>query len=163
MTEWLTALIALDLLFAAFVGVQFTVLFGKDDHILETAGLTYADHAKQGFVQLLAAAALTLAVIGAATRYGERTKPIRIALTILAALTFVVLASSLHRLDLYEEAYGATRLRFAAEAGLRQIGAILALVTAALVSGRGGWLPRATAAAVAAGLFGFNLARHSAR
>ena len=154
-TEWLTALVALDLLFAAFVGVQLTVLFGKHEHVLQTAGLTYADYAKEGFAQLLVVAALTLAVIALATRYGRPTTHVRVALTILAALTFVVLASALHRLDLYQDAYGATRLRFAAHAGLLQIGAVLALVTAALATGRARWLPRATAAAVAAGLIAF--------
>ncbi|MBA2384669.1 MAG: DUF4173 domain-containing protein [Actinobacteria bacterium] len=56
----------LDLLFLAFVAVQFAVLFGGHDRVVETAGLTYADYARSGFWQLLAATVLTFAVVGGA-------------------------------------------------------------------------------------------------
>ena len=65
-TEWLIALAALDALFAAFVALQLTTLFGGDEHVLRTAGLTYAEYAREGFAQLMVAAALTLAVIALA-------------------------------------------------------------------------------------------------
>ena len=155
--EWLAALIALDLLFAAFVGVQLTVLFGDSRHVLETSGLTYSEYAREGFNQLLVAAALTLAVVAAALRYsppGRRTA-IRVALGALCALTVVVLASALHRLDLYQDAYGATRLRFAAHAGILFVGALLVLVFSALAAARFAWLPRATAATAALALIAF--------
>ena len=156
-TEWLVALVALDLLVASFVGVQLAVLFGDSRHVLDTAGLTYSEYAREGFGQLLVAAALTLAVVGAALRYsppGRRTA-IRVALGILCALTFVVLASALHRLGLYQDAYGATRLRFAADAGILFVGAILTLVLAALAAARFAWLPRAAAMTSAAALVAF--------
>lgn len=155
--EWLVALVALDVLVAAFVGVQLAVLFGDSRHVLETAGLTYSEYARQGFGQLLVAAALTLAVAGAALRYSPpgRRAPIRLALGILSALTLVVLASALHRLGLYEDAYGATRQRFAAGAAILFVGAILLLVLAALASGQFAWLPRGTAVAAAAALLAF--------
>jgi len=41
--EWLIPLSLLNALFAAFVIVQFAVLFGGHDHVLETAGLTYSE------------------------------------------------------------------------------------------------------------------------
>ena len=156
-SEWLVALVALDLLVAAFVGVQLAVLFGDERHVLTTAGLTYAEYARAGFVQLLVAAALTLAVAGAALRWsppGRRTA-IRAALGVLCALTLVVLASALHRLDLYQDAYGATRLRLAAHAGILLTGALLALVLGALAIARFAWLPRAVTATVALALAGF--------
>jgi hypothetical protein len=116
--------------------------------VLDTAGLTYAEYAREGFNQLLVAAALTLAVVAAALRFSPpgRRVAIRVALGVLCALTVVVLASALHRLDLYQDAYGATRLRFAANAGILFVAALLALVSAALVSGRFAWLPRASTA-----------------
>ena len=70
--EWAIPLVLLNLLFLAFVGVQVTVLFGGHDHVLETAGLTYAEYARQGFWQLIAAALLTLVVVAAATRLARR-------------------------------------------------------------------------------------------
>ena len=59
-------------------------------------------------------------------------------------LTLVVLASALHRLGLYEEAYGFTRLRLAVHALLLFGGALFVLVVAALASGRREWLAQAT-------------------
>ena len=41
--EWAVPLILLVLLFAMFVAVQLTVLFGGSKHVLDTDGLTYAD------------------------------------------------------------------------------------------------------------------------
>lgn len=144
-TEWHVGLAALAALFAAFVAVQLTVLFARHDHVLETRGLTYADYAHEGFGQLLLVAALVLALAGAALRYapaGHRIA-IRVLLGVLFALTGVVLASALHRLGLYEEAYGATRLRFAAQWAVLVVGALLAVVLVAVARGRFAGLPRA--------------------
>jgi Domain of unknown function (DUF4173) len=143
--EWAIPLAALDLLFLSFVAVQFAVLFGGDDRVLETAGLTYAEYAREGYGQLLAAAALTLAVVGAALRWasGDR-RLLRSLLAVLCLLTGVVLASALHRLDLYQDAFGATRLRVTATATLVWLGAILALVLAAIAADRRRFLPRAS-------------------
>jgi Domain of unknown function (DUF4153) len=66
--EWTFPLVLLDLLFLVFVLVQATVLFGGHAHVLETAGLTYSEYARQGFWQLIAAASLTLAVVWTALR-----------------------------------------------------------------------------------------------
>lgn len=136
LVEWLIPLGLLNALFAAFVIVQFAVLFGGHDHVLETAGLTYSDYAHQGFWQLLAAAALTLTVIGAtlvaATTRDRRERALRNALLAsLCLLTLVVLASALRRLDLYEEAYGLSRLRLAADSVALWLGGLFALVLAA--------------------------------
>jgi len=152
--EWRVALVALNGLFAAFVAVQFAVLFGGQDLVLHTEGLTYADAAREGFGQLLAAAALTLAVAALALRHSPPAarRAIRMLLAVLLGLTAVVLVSALHRLDLYVDAFGATRLRTTAELTLLAVGALLGLVLAALVTGRFAWLPRACAAVGAAAL-----------
>jgi Domain of unknown function (DUF4173) len=131
--EWAIPLSALVALFAAFVAVQLTVLFGGHDHVLETAGLTYAEYARQGFWELLAAAALTLAVLGLAVRFaGTPARAHRILLQALIGalclLTLVILASALHRLRLYEDAYGLTRARLGAEVVALWLGGAFALV-----------------------------------
>ena len=55
-------------------------------------------------------------------------------LAALCLLCLVVLVSALRRrLDLYEEAYGFTRLRLAAHAHILWLGAVLVLVLAAVV------------------------------
>ena len=134
--EWLIPLVALDLLFAAFVAVQFAVLFGGDRHVLETAGLGYGEYARQGFLELLAVAALTLGVIVVAVRHArEDRRLLRLLLGVLIALTGVVLASALKRLGLVEDAYGFTNVRFAGHAIVFWLAAVFALVGAAGLSG----------------------------
>ena len=162
--EWAIPLALLDALFLLFVLVQLTVLFGGRDHILSTAGLTYAEYARQGFWQLLAAGALTLAVVAAAklladvrSRRDERF--VRTLLGVLCALAIVVVFSALHRLRLYEDAFGLTRSRLAAEAFALWIGALLALLIVAGISARlMRHLPRVVLAGTAAALIAFTLA-----
>jgi hypothetical protein len=135
LAEWMPALALLDLLFAAFVAVQLAVLFGGHDHVLRTTGLTYAEYARQGFVELIVAAVLTLAVAALAGRHASRTNATqRRALYALAgllfALTLVVLASALRRLGLYEEAFGFTRTRLLAHGIILWLGTLFVLVAA---------------------------------
>jgi Domain of unknown function (DUF4173) len=158
--EWLLPLGSLVALFAAFVAVQLAVLFGGHDHVLRTAGLSYADYAHQGYGQLMAAAMLTLAVIAGARRWARissrgEERLLRALLAALCLLCLVVLASALKRLGLYEEAYGATRLRLLADANILWLGAVLALVLGTLATGRAGWLPRALVLVSASGALAF--------
>ena len=148
-SEWLLALGALNALFALFVAVQVAVLFGGDGYVRDTVGLTYAKYARQGFGQLVVVGVLTLAVVAAALRWARTESPrharlLRALLTALCLLTLVVLGSALHRLGLYEQAFGYTRMRVAVHAFLLFGGALFCLLVGALVSGRRTWLPRAT-------------------
>jgi hypothetical protein len=133
LSEWAIALVLLDMLFLAFVVVQVTVLFGGHDHVLETADLTYAEYARQGFWQLIAAAALTLVVVVTATRAAEvrsrlQANVLRALLGTLCVLTIVIVVSALHRLGLYEDAFGLTRARLAAETVTWCLGGFFVLV-----------------------------------
>ena len=145
--EWIPGLGVLVALFAAFVAVQFVVLFGGDEHVLRTAGLTYATYARQGFGQLVVVVALVLAVIAVAWRYvaaeGRQVLLLRGLLLALCACTLVVVASALYRLDLYVDAFGATRLRLQAAALCALLGGFVLLGAAAIAAGRAGWVPRA--------------------
>jgi MFS family permease len=139
--EWIPAIALLDLLFAAFVAVQLTVLFGGHDHVLRTTGLTYAQYARHGFVELIVAAALTLAVAAIAARHAARKnatqrRALYVLTGILFALTLVVLASALRRLGLYEDAFGFTRMRLLAHGIIVWLGALFVLVGALAVLGR---------------------------
>lgn len=151
--EWIPALVAVVALFAAFVAVQIVVLFGGHDHVLETARLTYAEYAHEGFGQLVIVTLLVLALLAASWRWvaAERVQRhvLRVLLLILCACTLVVVASALHRLDVYVEAYGATRLRLQAAALCAFLGGTVALAAAAAVLGRAAWLPRAVVLLIA--------------
>ena len=144
-TEWLIALGSLNALFAAFVAVQLATLFTGHEYVMRTAGLTYSEYLHQGFWQLIAAAALTLAVIAAARRWTVRAGAAddrlqRLLLGGLCLLTLIVLASAWRRLDLYVEAYGMTRLRLLVEWALLVLGGLFLVVLAAH---RAPWFPRA--------------------
>ena len=155
--EWALPLAALTLLLAAFVATQLATLFGGDRHVLETAGLTYAEYAHSGFAQMMVVAGLTLAVVGAAARWArDGGRLLRALLAALSLLTLVVLASALRRLELYEAAYGFTRLRLTADAILLWLGALFCLVLLAGVAG-GTWLPRAIVAVTGAAVLVFAL------
>jgi len=166
--EWAIALGALDLTFAAFVAVQAATLFGGHRHVLDPAGPTYAEYARSGFFQLEVVAALTLGVIAAAARWTRRDTPIddrlaRALLGVLCALTLVMLASALRRLGLYEDAYGATRLRALVHVQLLWLGAAFALLLIAGATRQWARLPRAIVALSAAAALWFAASDPDAR
>ena len=159
-SEWVLPLCALNLLFALFVGVQVAVLFGGDAYVRDSAGLTYAQNARSGFAQLVVVAMLTLAVVAGALRWARTGdarggRILRALLAALCLLTLVVLASALHRLGLYEAAFGFTRTRLVVHAFLLLNGALFALVLVALARDRREWLPRATVALCALAALAF--------
>ncbi|MEU4233822.1 DUF4153 domain-containing protein [Nonomuraea sp. NPDC026600] len=160
---WLVPLTAVNLLFAAFVAVQITALFGGNALVLKTVGLTYAEYARQGFFQLVIVSLFVLgivAVAGGLLRTERRERWLLAGqLGVLCALTTVVLASALHRMDLYTDAYGLSRLRLSVQATVWWLGALFALVMlagAVRLLGRGtGWLPRTIVLVTGLGLGAF--------
>jgi Domain of unknown function (DUF4173) len=155
--EWLVPIAVLDVLFLTFVTVQLTVLFGGHRHVLETAGLTYAEYARGGFGQLVVVTLLTLSVVAATVRWAPRRtraqrRALRALVGLLCALTLLVVASAIYRLHLYEEAFGFTRLRLFMNAFEGWLGGVVVLVLLAGVRLRASWLPRAVVATAAAAL-----------
>lgn len=155
LAEWAIPVVALDLVVAAFVTVQATALGGGHRHVLETAGLTYAQYARQGFAQLVVATALTLVVVAVAARHAPRSTArervaVRAGLGVLCVGTLGVVASALLRMDLYVEAFGLTRLRIWVALAEAVMGVVLVLVLVAGVRWRAGWLPTAVLGVVGA-------------
>jgi hypothetical protein len=157
--EWVVPISVLSGLFVTFVAVQVSVLLGGDDYVLRTAGLTYAEHARSGFGQLVAVTLLTLAVVAAAVRWAPREtagqrRLLRVLLGVLCVLALAVVVSALHRLHLYEEAFGFTRLRLFMNVFEGWLGLLIVLVLLAGVRLRAPWLPGAVVATAAAALLG---------
>jgi hypothetical protein len=157
--EWAVPLGLLVLLFACFVAVQLTVLFGGNRHVLDTDGLTYADYARGGFWQLSFVTGLTLAVLAGAARWAPRETTadrvlLRSILGSLAALTLVVVASALLRIQVYTDTYGLTRLRLLVACCEGWFGLVLLMVLVAGLRIRAPWLPRAAFAAGVLALLG---------
>jgi hypothetical protein len=109
------ALAFLDLLFLAFVVVQFRYLFGGRGLVESTTDLTYAEYARHGLFELVAVAGLTLPLLllgDWALRDGARgRRAFRWLAAALLALLAVVIASALQRMRLYMDQYGLTELR----------------------------------------------------
>nr|BFE67060.1 hypothetical protein GCM10020092_003610 [Actinoplanes digitatis] len=72
---------------------------------------------------------------------------IRAVLGTLAALTLVIVASALHRMDLYADSYGLTRLRVLVAVCEMWLGLTFVLVLIAGIRLKALWLPRAVVAA----------------
>jgi len=145
--DWALPTGVLVAVLALFVGVQFVVLFGSDDYVLRTTGLTYAEYARSGFWQLLAVTALALGVLALGSRWAPaRTPAERIAkrglLAALALLTLVVVASAINRMWLYQQAYGFTVLRLLVLTCELWLGAGFLLALVAVLRLRPGGLSR---------------------
>lgn len=113
--ETVVILGAVDLLFLAFVAVQFAYLFGGEANI-SAAGYTYAEYARRGFGELVLVAFLSMGLIMALGYWGRRAGRgqkwwFNALSTVLAALLGLMLVSAMRRLALYEQAYGFSRLR----------------------------------------------------
>ena len=154
--EWVVPLVALNALFATFVAVQLAVLFGGQDHVLRTAGLTYAEYARSGFFQLIAVTALTFGVVAGAVRWAPPGRLSRGLIGLLLALDAVVLVSAIRRLALYESVFGLSVARVLAHTIALWLAVVLVLVVVAGVTRRASWLPRAVVGTAAGALLLLN-------
>ena len=157
--EWAVPLGVLDALFLAFVAVQATVLFGGHRHVLETEGLTYAEYARQGFWQLLWVSALTLLVLSAVIRVAGRASTadrrlLRVLVGTTCATSVVVVISAIHRMWLYQQAYGFSVQRLMVIAIELWLGAVFVLIAVAGIRMTARWLPHAVLVAGVLALLG---------
>ncbi|WP_460627232.1 DUF4153 domain-containing protein [Intrasporangium mesophilum] len=165
--EWVVPVGLVVALFAAFVVAQAAALFGGHDYIQRTTGLTYAEYVHQGFGQLTVATILTLLTVAVTVRKAPRATArerlvLRVAVGDLCALTLVVVASALHRMDLYQQAYGFTVLRVLVDGVELWLGLLVVLVMVAGIRLDGWWLPRAALLSAAVFVLGTGLANPEA-
>ena len=120
----------LDLLFLAFVVVQIRYLFGGAGRVVSTAGLTYAEYARHGFFELVTVMALTLPLLLLAhwllrTENRAQERVFMVLAGVMVGLLFVVVASALQRMYLYQQEFGLTELRLYATIFMAWISAVL--------------------------------------
>ncbi|WP_043675828.1 DUF4153 domain-containing protein [Nocardia vulneris] len=145
--EWVLPAGALTALFLVFVIAQFVALFGGDDYVQRTAGLTYAEYARTGFWQLSVVSILTLAVLLVVLRWADQATAgdrmwLRALLSAVTVLSLLIVASALSRMWTYQQAYGFTVLRLLVEVCELWLGLVYLLVLAAVLSLRRMWLVR---------------------
>ena len=163
--EATTVLGGMVVVFAGFAASQVVTALGGADHVLRTADLTYAEYARQGFFQLLAAAAITLAVLVGLRAAVVEVSPRFVVLSLAAvALTLVLVGVAVRRLGLYEQAYGLTLARLFAVLFAVWIGGVFVLLGLSLagVGGDRAWFVPAVVAFGLAGLLVVNVANPEA-
>lgn len=155
--EALVILGVIDLVVASFVVLQVAYLFGGLD-TLKAAGIPYAQYARRGFFELVAAASLVSAVvIVLEATVARRTRLYVGAVAALIGLTALVLVSAALRLNLYQAAYGWTTLRLYVVVAIIVMACGLAVMLALLVTQRSRWLGHAFAVLGVVSLVGLNL------
>ena len=145
--EWLVPAGAVLVLFVVFLAAQASALFGGKEHVLRTTGLTYAEYARQGFGQLVVVTLLTTVVLALIRWFAsEQTAADRsikrgVVLT-MTALSLLVVGSALHRLWLYQDAYGFTTARITAALAEGWLALVVILVGAAAAGWSWAWAAR---------------------
>jgi hypothetical protein len=140
-TELAVVLGLLDLLFLAFVLVQLRYLFGGASLVEERTHLTYAEYARHGFFELVTVAALVLPLLLLADWLRRRESPrddrvFRLLAGALIVLLFVVMASALQRMRLYQREYGLTELRLYASGVMIWLAVVFVWAGATVLRGR---------------------------
>lgn len=121
----------LNVLFACFVVVQFRYFFGGAARVLSVTELTYAEYARRGFFELTWVAGLVLPLLlitHALLQRGNRSAAAERIFRPLAgtqvALLFVIMASAVARMRLYQSEYGLTELRLYTTAFMLWLGLV---------------------------------------
>jgi hypothetical protein len=131
-----TVMALLNALFLSFVLVQLPYLFGA-----APAEMKHADYARRGFFELVTVAGLVLPLLlglHAAMRRGDprHERVFRWLAGVQVALLFVIMASALHRMRLYQNAYGLTELRVYTTVFMFWLAAVFAWFCATVLRGR---------------------------
>ncbi len=140
-SEIAIALSLLNVLFLVFLAVQVRYLFGGAGFVEVAAGLTYAEYARRGFFELVAAAALVVPVLlvadWAAAEDAVRGRSVlRATSTLLVVLLAGVLASAAYRMKLYQDAYGLTEQRLYVSVFMLWLTSVLGWLAATVLRGR---------------------------
>ncbi|MDQ1558003.1 MAG: hypothetical protein QOD32_1063 [Pyrinomonadaceae bacterium] len=119
----------LNVLFACFVVVQFRYFFGGAERVMSITELTYSEYARRGFFELTWVAGLVLPLLLGVHALLRRNSPAagRIFRTLAGAqvaLLFVIMASAVARMRLYQSEYGLTELRLYTTAFMLWLGLV---------------------------------------
>jgi len=131
----------LDALFLAFVAVEIRYFFGGSALVKATTGLTYAEYARSGFFSLFGVTVLVLPLLLVvhwlmAQRGAGGERVFRVLGGAQIVLLFVVMASAVERMRLYQAEYGLTEERLYATAFMVWLAVVLLWFTMTVLRGR---------------------------
>jgi hypothetical protein len=141
-SEMAVAVSLLNALFLAFLAVQVRYLFGGAGLVEVTEGLSYAEYARRGFVELVAATAFVVPVLlvadwaAAKEDEGRGRQMLRVMSGVLVLLLVGVLASAAYRMRLYQVAYGLTEQRLYGSVFMVWLVGVLGVLVATVLRGR---------------------------
>lgn len=149
------ALGGIAIVLAAFVAVQIFAEMAAGQKSLSGRGISAPDLARTGYIQLLIAAAVVVAVVVTFDRIGRRADGERFGINralslIIVALSLCVAGVAVKRLSLYCDEFGLTMLRVACVAGAVWIVMVLLMLAVNTLGfgRRRNWLPGAAAIAL---------------
>lgn len=116
----------LNIIYALFVYIQFSNLFGGAETAAMTGG--YAEYARTGFFQLAAVSTINLGILAVSLR-NKRNRWIVTMSLLLIVSTAVILVSALWRMRLYIGEYGLSVLRVMTLWGMLTIAILLVIST----------------------------------
>ncbi|MEK4661252.1 DUF4173 domain-containing protein [Priestia sp. FSL H7-0729] len=111
-----TMLIVINCVYVMFVLVQFSYLFGAGEGHLPV-DLSYAEYARSGFAELILVTGINFFILIVALQFTRPSGKVgmivhQALLLILVSCSAIMLYSAFMRLNLYEQAYGYTYIRF---------------------------------------------------
>jgi hypothetical protein len=132
------ALGLINLLFAAFVAVQFRYFFGGTA-TMGVASLSYSDYARRGFFELVWVVALALPMLLVLDWLVDKSGgsgAFRTSALIQVVLILVIAASAYRRMQLYRDEFGLTQLRLYTTAFMLWLGVLLVWFAATVLTGQ---------------------------
>lgn len=119
----------INALFLVFIAVQIRYLFGGQS-VIAAQGFTFAEYARRGFFELIAAAIIAFLIVWAAEQSIARNNHrLPTGFTwlsgLLNVLLLTILISAFQRLNLYEQAYGFTTSRWYAHVLIIWLGVLV--------------------------------------
>ncbi len=139
--ETATVLSLLDLLFAAFVAVQFRYFFGGKTNIPNGRNFEYAEYARHGFFELAWVSVLVLPLLLGLHWLLRKDNPkheqiFRILAGIKLALLAVIMLSAMQRMRMYQRECGLTELRVYTMAFMGWLGVVFVWFAVTVLRGQ---------------------------
>jgi len=128
-----------NLLFLGFVLSQLGYFFGGTALVLDRPDLTYSAYARRGFFELVAVSALvlpTLLMLSTGVQEDRARSVFRWLAGLQIWLVLVIMASAVHRMVLYERAFGLTEARLLATVFMGWLGLVLLWFVATVLRDR---------------------------
>lgn len=118
-SHWIVNTIVLNninIIFLVFIIIQFVYLFGGEENII-ARGMSYSQYARKGFFELQFITVIMMSVLYGIYKFGSENGLaskiiLRFSAGINILMTLIIIFSAHRRMDLYEQTYGYTLLRF---------------------------------------------------